>query len=128
VWRLNVLGIFCTPLSIRFTSRSDRAENTAHMKKINVFTLPEKMYHMYLSRREADLARLKEAVSRNSRHEFSVIGHQLQGNAPSFGFDEMAELGERFCALTAHQVQSRGPLLLAEYDRLIAAARKKWSH
>ena len=57
--------------------------------------LPIKMMTTYLERRLVDIDRLRQSLENGSVDEFNRIGHQLKGNARSFGFDELEPLGLR---------------------------------
>jgi HPt (histidine-containing phosphotransfer) domain-containing protein len=57
--------------------------------------IPEEMRKKYLERRQRDAIALSEARSRGDFEPFVKIGHQLKGNAATFGYDDLAELGKR---------------------------------
>lgn len=59
---------------------------------MNPFT-STKFRALYLERRRAEIPKLYEALHNESFELFQLIGHQLQGNASSFGFDPLADLG-----------------------------------
>lgn len=54
--------------------------------------IPEDARQRYLERRKIDLQTLKDALSRSSFEEFKHIGHQLKGNAISFGYPELEKI------------------------------------
>lgn len=56
--------------------------------------IPEEMRKKYLERRLKDFSELSTALERNELEVFKRIGHQLKGNAPTFGYDELAILGQ----------------------------------
>jgi HPt (histidine-containing phosphotransfer) domain-containing protein len=47
----------------------------------------------YLLRRTQDLRNIAEAIKSGNFSRIQTIGHQLKGNAVSFGFDELSEIG-----------------------------------
>jgi HPt (histidine-containing phosphotransfer) domain-containing protein len=55
--------------------------------------LPLEMRQAYLQRRKADLVALEEACSKMEAPFLQRIGHQLRGNALSYGFDELSVIG-----------------------------------
>lgn len=55
--------------------------------------LPIEMRQAYLQRRKADLPALEEACSKMEAPFLQRIGHQLRGNALSYGFDELSVIG-----------------------------------
>jgi HPt (histidine-containing phosphotransfer) domain-containing protein len=57
--------------------------------------LPPDARAKYLSRREKDLSDCRLALQ-NADYEVPIrIGHQLKGNATTFGFEPLAEIGHR---------------------------------
>jgi HPt (histidine-containing phosphotransfer) domain-containing protein len=55
--------------------------------------LPIEMRQAYLQRRKADLVLLEEACQKMEASYLQRIGHQLRGNALSYGFDELSTIG-----------------------------------
>ena len=55
--------------------------------------LPPELYRNYHQRRKADLERLKNAMVENDAEPFKALGHQLKGNAPTYGYDDLATIG-----------------------------------
>jgi HPt (histidine-containing phosphotransfer) domain-containing protein len=60
-----------------------------------VMTIPDEMRQKYISRRMNDLKALREALAQNDFELFSKVGHQLKGNAATFGYDSLGLLGEK---------------------------------
>lgn len=54
--------------------------------------LPLEMRQKYLMRRTRDVQALRASVNRNSLEEFLRIGHQLKGNAASFGYSDLEKI------------------------------------
>ncbi len=54
--------------------------------------IPEEIRQNYLVRRQKDIETLKASVSAKSLEEFKRIGHQLKGNAASFGYGELEKI------------------------------------
>ncbi|MGE4132007.1 MAG: Hpt domain-containing protein [Bdellovibrionales bacterium] len=54
--------------------------------------IPPEIRSRYLERRQRDLEILQGALQRKSFDEFKRIGHQLKGNAASFGYLELADI------------------------------------
>lgn len=48
---------------------------------------------VYLTRREAELQVLQQALEERNFDELSNIGHQLKGSGAAYGFAEYSELG-----------------------------------
>lgn len=57
--------------------------------------IPAEMRNKYISRRRQDLESLRTALAGGEFAVFSRIGHQLRGNAATFGYDALAQLGEK---------------------------------
>ena len=57
--------------------------------------IPEEMKRQYLHRRRGDLAKLIEAAANADIEVFHRIGHQLKGNASTYGYDDLEALGIR---------------------------------
>lgn len=88
--------------------------------------LPPSMYVNYLARRKADHARLKEALaSAQGLDDFKVVGHQIKGNATSFGFDDLVAIGEKMEKLNPAQLTSEGPRLLEDFWKWIVETEQR---
>lgn len=74
--------------------------------------LPPELYQNYHKRRKADLERLRMAAQNNDVEPFNTLGHQLKGNAPTYGYDDLAELGKKMEALSASELSTKGQELL----------------
>ena len=51
--------------------------------------IPEEMKAKYIERRKQDYATCVDALAKNDYETFLRIGHQLKGNAASFGYDDL---------------------------------------
>lgn len=47
----------------------------------------------YLVRRKDDLVKCKEAFSNQDTTHIERVGHQIKGNASTFGFEDLATIG-----------------------------------
>ncbi len=47
----------------------------------------------YFENRKVELISLKEFFYQKKWHEIQMIGHKLKGNAASYGFEKLTELG-----------------------------------
>lgn len=74
--------------------------------------LPPELYQNYHKRRKADLERLRQAAQNNDVEPFNTLGHQLKGNAPTYGYDDLAELGKKMEALSVEELPTKGRELL----------------
>ncbi len=85
--------------------------------------LPPEMYATYIQRRKEDFENLKTALQNADASLFKKIGHQLKGNATSFGFDELAELGKKMETVDPSNIKSLAPMLLSDFDRWIQSKK-----
>ena len=56
--------------------------------------IPDDLRQRYLERRSADLLTLTQALQQKDFSAFKQIGHQLKGNALTFGYAELAQIAE----------------------------------
>jgi HPt (histidine-containing phosphotransfer) domain-containing protein len=54
--------------------------------------IPEEIREKYLLRRKNDIEALKLSQTKKSMDDFKRIGHQLKGNAASFGYFELEKI------------------------------------
>lgn len=58
----------------------------------NDLIIPEEARLKYIERRKKDIDSLKSALSTHTYEEFKRIGHQLKGNAASFGYLDLEKV------------------------------------
>lgn len=85
--------------------------------------LPPEMYATYIQRRKEDFESLKTALQNADASLFKKIGHQLKGNASSFGFDELAELGKKMETVDGSNIQTLAPSLLNDFNLWIQSKK-----
>ena len=76
--------------------------------------LPHEMYVMYVTRRANDHQTLSQALTTNDVSSFKKIGHQMKGNASTFGFDELVGLAKRMEAIDDKNIGQNGPPIVEE--------------
>jgi HPt (histidine-containing phosphotransfer) domain-containing protein len=54
--------------------------------------IPEDARIRYIERRKKDIETLRSALSSHEFDEFKRIGHQLKGNAASFGYSDLEKV------------------------------------
>ena len=54
--------------------------------------IPQEIRVKYLERRQQDLETLKSSLRTRTFGEFKRIGHQLKGNAASFGYQDLEKI------------------------------------
>ena len=87
--------------------------------------LPPEMYVTYLERRKVELARLKEAATQGRIEDFKTVGHQLKGNAPSYGFEDLAVIARKLEQVTTDNIKTEGIALLKEYEQWLTTTQAK---
>jgi HPt (histidine-containing phosphotransfer) domain-containing protein len=91
--------------------------------------LPANMYINYLARRRADHAKLASALSSGRAIEdFKMVGHQIKGNATSFGFDDLVSIGERMEKMSTangSKFADEAPLVLSDFWSWILKTEKR---
>lgn len=87
------------------------------------FRVSEEMLSVYLERRALDLNLLKLGIRENSVSDFNRIGHQLMGNAKSYGFESLVPLAVKMEKLLLSDLTTDGPLLTAEFSQWLTSAR-----
>ena len=90
--------------------------------------LPPEMYITYLERRKVELAKLRQAAAEGRTDDFKVVGHQLKGNAPSYGFEDLAVIARKLELVTADTLNTDGEALLKEYEQWLKNTQAKLNH
>ena len=80
-----------------------------------MFTLPKEMREEYVVRRKTDYTALCDSLEKKSTQEFKRIGHQLAGNAESFGFPELGKIGVKMESLKESALTTDGAQLLMTF-------------
>ncbi len=81
--------------------------------------LPHEMYVTYLVRRKSDLAELEKALATSNFEPFKRLGHQMKGNASSFGFNDLAVLAEKLETVSIKDNSLAAEKLLGEFKTWI---------
>lgn len=77
--------------------------------------LPIEMINNYIKRRAEDYNVLEKALEESDVGRFHKIGHQMKGNASSFGFDELTPLAIRMQQVTSSNIKSEGISILEDF-------------
>ena len=88
--------------------------------------LPLKMYQNYIQHRIDDLNELTKALTHSDFAPFRKIGHQLKGNATSFGFGELLPLANRMHDLNAQNILQQGPSIVEELKTWISSKKENF--
>ena len=87
--------------------------------------LPKELIQNYVERRVLDLESLKKSLAAKEISEFHRIGHQLAGNALSYGFKDLEHIGRRMEQLPANLLDSEGPQLLGSFEAWLEQVKSK---
>ncbi|MFN3454065.1 MAG: Hpt domain-containing protein [Pseudobdellovibrio sp.] len=81
--------------------------------------LPTEILNTYLQRRQNDLEQLKQSLRERSVEAFNRIGHQIKGNAKSYGFDNLEPIGIEMEKLCLENLETVGLQLIEKLDHSI---------
>ncbi len=76
--------------------------------------LPQELYKNYINRRAKDLVDLAEASRTKDVEVFKRVGHQIKGNAESFGFAELAPIAVEIEKITSEDFNNKNDSLVIE--------------
>ncbi len=88
------------------------------------FNLSDESAQRYLKRRVDDLSTCQDALTRARWETLETVGHRLKGSAPSFGFDELGELGTRLEIAAQEMNITLCTSLVAEFTQWVQAHQK----
>ena len=86
--------------------------------------LPPEMIEAYLNRRKMDLTVIENSIAQNAVEDINRIGHQLLGNANSFGFPELNPIAHDMESLSQSELKTRGPDILNQFKTWLASKSK----
>lgn len=72
-----------------------------------MFEIPESLRQKYLQRRFQDMKDCVQKLNQSDWSYFTNLGHQLKGNAPSYGYDDLAVIAEKMEALAKEKDSAR---------------------
>lgn len=82
--------------------------------------IPEEVRVKYIERRKKDVESLKSALATHTFDEFKRIGHQLKGNAASFGYQELEKVAVQMEAAGERQDLQEAARQLHLFERWLA--------
>ena len=86
--------------------------------------IPQEFRVQYIERRQSDLQSCLEAIQKSEFGTLERIGHQIKGNATSFGFDELATIGELLEDAAKKQDLARAEDITKNFQVYLLAAHK----
>ena len=84
--------------------------------------IPIEMQKKYLERRSTDVGTLYDALVHGTWQDFSRIGHQIKGNASSFGYPELEAIGCELEAAGLGKDEGRAETSLAAFRGWVDAS------
>lgn len=82
--------------------------------------IPEEMRRQYVQRRKTDLSKLIDALAQKDLEVFHRIGHQLKGNASTYGYMDLESIGIRLEEIKSLDDSTEASDLLAEFRAWLA--------
>ena len=77
----------------------------------------------YLLKRQEDVKNLKKFLAEKNWPEIKMIGHQLKGNGPTFGFPEIGEIGSLLEEAADQQAGQGIPALINRLEQVLGNAK-----
>jgi HPt (histidine-containing phosphotransfer) domain-containing protein len=77
--------------------------------------LPRSMIYLYLQRRSSEVVLLRKGLEENSISEFKRLGHQVKGNARTFGFIDLESIAIKMEQVSTSNLQELGPILIDDF-------------
>ncbi len=77
----------------------------------------------YLLKRQEDVQKLKSFLDEKNWDEIKMIGHQLKGNGPTFGFDEIGEIGSQLEEAASNEAGQEVIPLIKRLEQVLEKAK-----
>lgn len=84
--------------------------------------LPRQMICEYVVRRRKDLINLQSLAQIDKIEEINTIGHQIAGNARSFGFEPLEEIARELESLKLDESTWKLELIISRYSQWLEKA------
>jgi HPt (histidine-containing phosphotransfer) domain-containing protein len=86
---------------------------------MNEFQIPLSLKEKYMERRRADIKICEQALLDKNFEFLSHHGHQIKGNAATYGFDKLGELGAQLEIHSKQENESEIKVILEQYKLYI---------
>ena len=93
---------------------SDRAATVVEVEAWIAHLVPR-----FLANRAREVVELREAIAARDFEGIRRLGHNLRGAAPSYGFTELAQVGERIEAAAADRSVESAAVCVEALDRYL---------
>lgn len=81
--------------------------------------IPDEMKAKYIERRKQDYVNCIEALAKSDFDTFIRIGHQLKGNAASFGYDDLGVIATDLEKAAKNQDLTQIKTLMEKFDNFL---------
>jgi len=85
------------------------------------FQLPPHLRTQYIERRRQDLETLRSSLASQDFTTFARMGHQLKGNAASYGFPELEAIAIAMEIAGVNQAQDAAQACVKEFERWLGS-------
>lgn len=85
----------------------------------DTFEVPIESRANYIRRRQSDILRMKSDLNGSDFQFIKQIGHQMKGNAVTFQFPELADIGRRLEASAQDGDKTQIHKILNEFEAII---------
>jgi len=82
--------------------------------------IPLELKLKYLKRRLEEIEEIKKLISKNNFEMACKLGHQIKGNASSFSFDELTNLGQNIEQAALTQNKEQVLILIGELEKKVS--------
>lgn len=83
--------------------------------------VPHEMKVVYIQRRKSDLVECNKALEAGDFSFLEKVGHQVKGNAQSFGFDQLSPIGIELEDAAKSKDLNRAKLIVKEFSKAVDA-------
>ena len=81
--------------------------------------VPYEMKVVYIQRRKSDLIECNKALESGDFSFLEKVGHQVKGNAQSFGFDELSPIGIALESAARSKDLERAKRIVKEFNEAV---------
>lgn len=79
--------------------------------------VPNSLKQLFLKHRAQDIEICFQKWTHSDWNYFETLGHQLKGNAPSFGFEELAPIARRIESFSQQRESEKLKSALVEFQK-----------
>jgi HPt (histidine-containing phosphotransfer) domain-containing protein len=81
--------------------------------------IPLKLRQNYVRRRQEDILSCETALKNKDFKTIETVGHQMKGNGLSFGYENIAKIGEQMEAAARAQDENKLESLLGKFSEVV---------